>query len=158
MNRRVTVVLTCVLASFVLVGDAQAQRPEARGYSYAYYLFLVPPAEGCESCYVPMLLTSKRLEEMAQEKRDQTAVVITTYERDSIVRMERGLLVSASDVKTQERHVRLRGRAYRYQEVSAAEVLRLLEHPEGTIPIHRTVGVPKRAELEDLIASFGAVK
>jgi hypothetical protein len=53
-----------------------------------------------------------------------------------------------------ERIVRLRGRRYRYQEVPPAEVLRLLEQPEGTIPIHRLLPVPDKASLADLIAAF----
>jgi hypothetical protein len=39
-------------------------------------------------------------------------------------------------------------------EITAAEVLRLLEKPEGTIPIHRLMPVPDRKVLEDLIAAF----
>ena len=122
------------------------------------HLFIAPPADVCESCYIPLLLTSKPLDEFARENQDQTCVVITTYERDSIVTVERTVPVSPDDVKTKERHIRFRGRVYRYQEISAIEVLRLLEHPEGTIPIHRIIGTPSRDALEDLVASFRTVK
>jgi hypothetical protein len=158
VKTRVTVLFVHMLAFFLLVGAAESQAPEARTYSHAYYLFIAPPADVCESCYIPLLLTSKPLDELARENQDQTCVVITTYERDSIVTVERAVPVSPDDVKTKERHIRFRGRVYRYQEISAMEVLRLLEHPEGTIPIHRTIGTPSRDALEDLVASFRTVK
>ncbi len=61
---------------------------------------------------------------------------------------------AAADISTRERIVRLRGRRYRYQEIAPAEVLRLLEKPEGTIPIHRLQPIPDKKSLEDLIAAF----
>ena len=69
-------------------------------------------------------------------------------------KVERGVRLAAADVSARERRVRVRGRRYRYQEVAPAEVLRLLDKPEGTIPIHRLVSVPDRKSLEDLIAAF----
>ena len=161
MRTVVGALVVVAAASSLLVGAPGGQPPlETRTYSHAYYLFLVPRPDGCEDCAVPLLLTSKRLDELAQEKRDEACVVITTHERDSIVKMEQGVPVAPADVRLQERHVRVRGRTYRYQEVGASEVLRLLEDPNGTIPIHRTLEmrVPTRDELADLIASFRAVK
>lgn len=34
------------------------------------------------------------------------------------------------------------------------EVLRLLDKPERTIPIHRVVPIPDKKALEDLVAAF----
>ena len=121
---------------------------------HAYYLFLADTPKGCEDCYVPLLVMQPSLEEVASSASDTTIVLITTYERDSIWKVERGVLLAAADVSARERRVRFRDRRYRYQEVAPAEVLRLLEKPEGTIPIHRLVSAPDRKSLEDLIASF----
>ena len=128
---------------------------EVRGaVPHAYYLFLADTPKGCEDCYVPLLVMQPSLEEVASSASDTTIVLITTYERDSIWKVERGVLLAAADVSARERRVRFRDRRYRYQEVAPAEVLRLLEKPEGTIPIHRLVSAPDRKSLEDLIASF----
>ena len=50
----------------------------------------------------------------------------------------------SNDIKSLERHVRVQvglkpesTRRYRYQEVDATEVHRLLEHPQGTLPVQR---------------------
>jgi hypothetical protein len=62
--------------------------------------------------------------------------------------------LATSDVSVAERIVRLRGRRYRFQEITPTEVLRLLEKPNGTIPIHRITPVPDTKSLEDLVAAF----
>ena len=121
---------------------------------HAYYLFLAGAPQSCEDCYVPLLITRQTLEDVASSGGDSATVLITTYERDSIWKVERSVPLAAADVSAAERIVRLRGRRYRWQEITPAEVLRLLEKPEGTIPIHRLVPVPDRKSLQDLIASF----
>ena len=55
--------------------------------------------------------------------RDRRVVLITTYERDSIWKVERGVTLATGDVSVAERIVRLRGHRYRYQEISPVEVL-----------------------------------
>jgi hypothetical protein len=127
---------------------------EAAASAHAYYLFLANGPQGCEDCYVPLLVTRQTLEDIAASGRDTTVTLITTYERDSIWQIERGLSLAAGDIAAPERLVRLRGRRYRYQEITPAEVLRLLEKPAGTIPIHRLVPVPDEKSLEDLKAAF----
>jgi len=122
----------------------------------AYYLFLAGAPQSCEDCYVPLLLTDRALEDIASSEGDRRIVLITTYERDSIWKLERGLALATGDVSVAERIVRLRGRRYRYQEIAPAEVLRLLEKPNGTIPIHRITPVPDSKSLEDLVAAFRA--
>jgi hypothetical protein len=120
----------------------------------AYYLFLAGPPQGCEDCYVPVLVIRQPLEEIAASKGNATIVLITTYERDSILKVERDVSLAAADVLATERIVRLRGRRYRYQEITPAEVLRLLEKPAGTVPVHWVTPVPDKKSLEDLIAAF----
>jgi len=132
---------------------APARAGEAGVAPHAYYLFLAGAPQSCEDCYVPLLVTQRPLEDVSSPGRDG-AVLITTYERDSIWKVERGVSLAATDVSAAERVVRLRGRRYRYQEVTPAEVLRLLEKPEGTIPIHRTASIPDKRSLEDLAGAF----
>ena len=153
MISRVWCRLVAVLALVALgLGPAAA---EDRGASpHVCYLFLADAPGGCEDCYIPLLVTQPSLEEVASSGIDGTTVLITTYERDSIWMVERGILLLAADVSARERRIRFRGRLYRYQEIAPAEALRLLEKPEGTIPIHRLVSVPDRKSLEDLIAAL----
>ena len=138
----------------VAMAFAPAAAGGAETFPHAYYLFLAGAPQGCEDCYVPLLVTRQTLEEVASAGGDSASVLITTYERDSIWKVERSVPLAAADVSASERIVRLRGRRYRWQEITAAEVLRLLEKPEGTIPIHRLMPVPDRKVLEDLIAAF----
>jgi len=142
------------LLALVAIGLVQAPAAEAAASLHAYYLFLAGAPPSCEDCYVPLLVVPHTLEDVAASGRDPTIVLITTYERDSIWKVERGVSLAAADVSAGERIVRLRGRRYRYQEIAPGEVLRLLEKPEGTIPIHRAMPIPDRKSLEDLITAF----
>ena len=148
-------IATPCLALAVLHGQPQSGVP-AR--AHGYYLFLAQAPNGCEDCNIPLLVTQARLEDLAREKRDEQAIVITTYERDSIVGPPRGVVISAAALLPQKRRVTLLDRRYRYQEVSASEVLSLLERPGGVIPISRvpSMRVPSTDELKDLIARFRA--
>jgi len=149
MRRRELVALLAAGA----IGVAPALAGEA-GAPHAYYLFLAGAAPSCEDCYVPLLVTRQPLEDWASSGRDGAIVLITTYERDSIWKVERGLSLAAADVSAGDRVVRLWGRRYRYQEVAPVEVLRLLEKPEGTIAIHRLTPIPDKKSLEDLVGAF----
>jgi len=144
--------LAALLAA-VAIGFAPAMT-NAGAVPHAYYLFLAGASQGCQDCYVPLLVTAQSLEDIASSGRDSTIVLITTYERDSIWKVERGVPLAAADISPGERVVRLRGRRYRCQEIAPAEVLRLLEKPEGTMPIHRTTPIPDKKSLDDLIAAF----
>ena len=128
----------------VAMAFAPAAAGGAETFPHAYYLFLVGAPQGCEDCYVPLLVTRQTLEEVASAGGDSATILITTYERDSIWKVEQSVPLAAADVSASDRIVRLRGRRYRWQEITAAEVLRLLEKPEGTIPIHRRMPVPDR--------------
>ena len=142
------------LLVLVVLGNALEAAGEASASRHAYYLYLADVAQGCEDCYVPLLVARQTLEEVAASGRDAMIVLVTTYERDSIWKLERSVSLAAADVAARERIVRVRGRRYRYQEIGPAEVLRLLEKPEGSIPIHRTSPAPDKILLEDLIAAF----
>jgi hypothetical protein len=142
------------LLALVALGNALDAAGEASVSRHAYYLFLADAPQGCEDCYVPLLIVSQTLEEVAALGRDTTIVLITTYERDSIWMFERRVSLAAADVAARERIVRVRGRRYRYQEIGPAEVLRLLENPSGRIPVHRIIPVPDKESFEDLIEAF----
>jgi hypothetical protein len=138
----------------VVIGLVPSAPVSATASLHAYYLFLAAAPKGCEACYVPLLVTGQALPEVAASGRDTTIILITTYERDSIWKVERGVSLAAGDVAPDERVIRLRGRRYRYQEIPPAEVLRLLEKPEGRVPVHRAAPVPDQKSLEDLVVAF----
>jgi hypothetical protein len=142
------------LLAVVAIGLVPAAAADVGAVPHAYYLFLAGVPQGCEDCYVPLLITQRPLGEVASSGRDSAVVLITTYERDSIWKLERDVSLAAADISAVERVVRLRGRRYRWQGIAPAEVLRLLEKPEGSIPIHRVTPVPDGKSLEDLIAAF----
>jgi hypothetical protein len=71
-------------------------------------------------------------------RQDQEVAVITTYERDSIWQVQRQVLkYSDLAIELPARRIKFGGKTYRYQLVSNAEPVRLLNNPLGTIPIHR---------------------
>lgn len=148
-----------VAAAMLMLASALGPPPaaiasEAGRCRHAYYLFLAEPAKGCEDCYVPLLLTAEQIEQVVDRGETFETVLITTYERDSIWEIERTVPVRANEVRVPERILRVRGRTYRYQKVESAEVLRLLERPEGTIPISRLKAPPSREAVADLVSAF----
>jgi|RhiMetdeSRZDD1v2_1073273.scaffolds.fasta_scaffold17925_10 hypothetical protein len=145
--------LAALLATLV-IGLVPPPAGVAAASLHAYYLFLAGAPQGCEECYVPLLAVPRTLEDVAASGRDTAVVVVTTYERDSIWKVERDVVLAAADISAAERIVRLRGRRYRYQEIAPAEALRLLENPEGKIRIHRVMPVPDPKSLADLVAAF----
>ncbi len=101
---------------------------------------------------MPLLITTESLEQIAQDKTKAACALITTFERDSVWHNEGSVSVAPTDIEKQPRILHLRGRQYRYQEISSAEALRLFENPLGTIPISRP-GLPPGSpgpSLEDL--------
>lgn len=142
------------LLALAATGAAPAADGPAASPPHAYYLFVAGATPGCEDCYVPLLVSRESLEEIAASGRERAVVLVTTYERDSIWKVERDVSLAGADVSAAERTLRLRDRRYRYQEIGPAEVLRLLEKPEGRIPISRILAIPSRESLSDLIAAF----
>ena len=154
----VLVPIALMLCLLPAAGTAQAS---AVPYKHAYYLFLEGGGSGCEECYVPLLITRNSLEQVAQGGRFEEGVLIVTYERDSIWQDKGKVALYAVHILSRERIVRLNGKRYRYQEISAGEVLRLLENPKGAIPISRPQGTGFPADspvLAELIAAFKNVQ
>jgi len=126
-------------------------------FRHAYYLFLSGTPSGCEDCYVPLLITAAPLEKAAKAPTKAACALVITYERDSIWHNDGMVSVAPEEIEASPRIIHLRGRKYRYQEISSAEALRLFEHPQGTIPVSRPV-LPQAASpgpsLEDLASAF----
>jgi hypothetical protein len=71
---------------------------------------------------------------------ESLALVIETYRKDSIWNRDRRPLKpvrSIWKVDAETRHIVVNGNTYRYEECPLTEVVRLLEHPEGKLPLHR---------------------
>jgi hypothetical protein len=126
-------------------------------YKHAYYLFLEGGGSGCEECYVPLLITRNSLDQIAAGGRFEESILIITYERNSIWQSKGRVSLQAAHILSGERIVRLNAKRYRYQEISAEEVLKLLENPLGTIPISRIKAPgtpPDGPSLAQLIKDF----
>jgi len=173
VSRRLLTLLALSLALSAAAGSAPQDRTKAvPAYRHAYYLFLADLPHACEACYVPLLLTTATLEETAKNPGGQDCDLITTYERDSIFQLNGIVHIAPRNVEAApafgdldldalRRTVRVRKRNYRYQEITAAEVLRLLENPMGTLPVSRPFlhsDLPPGPSVEKLIADFRAVQ
>ena len=126
-------------------------------YRHAYYLFLAGTPNGCEDCYVPLLITTEPVEQIAQRRINVACPLIITYERDSIWHNEGLVSIAPGDVEKEPRILRLRGRRYRYQEIASAEALKLLQNPLGSIPISRPA-LPPGAPSPSLEAIAAALR
>ncbi len=129
-------------------------------YTHAYYLFLAGPPTGCEPCYVPLLITQYTLDDIERKKLTAHCVFIVTYERDSIWDIRGAAPIDASTLELSPRVIHVGSRAYRYQEITPSEVVKLFEHPLGTIPISRPFILHKAvpgASMNELIADFRAL-
>lgn len=142
---------------FGAIEIASSHASNGATYRYAYYLFLSGTPNGCEDCYVPLLVTKEPLEQVARLSTKTDGVLIITYERDSIWHNDGVVAVAPAEIESAPRIIHLRGRKYRYQEISPAEALKLFESPLGTIPISRPM-LPDVGSagptLQELISSF----
>ncbi len=150
------VVLFCSLPA---LGETHPPADAAKesGYRHAYYLFLVGTPNGCEDCYVPLLITRESLEQIAKVSVETLGVLLITYERDSIWHNEGLVSLKAADIEVLPRILRLRSRKYRYQEITSAEVEKLLRNPLGAIPISRPSLPPASSPgptIEELVSAF----
>jgi len=130
-------------------------------YRHGYYLFLAGTPNGCEDCYVPLVLTRKSIEDLKKNPTADDCVLLTTFERDSIWHYDGLVRIGQSEINEAERKVRISNKTYRYQEIGASEVLSLLENPLGKIPISRPYlagKLPAGPELKQLIADFKTLK
>ena len=156
MRRSFLVFVIVALAPLHHAG-IQAAQVTPVPYKHAYYLFLDGDRTGCEACYVPLLITQSTLEQIAGADTFEEGMLIITYERDSIWQSKGMEPLHAQDIEPGPRIVRLNSKRYRYQEISAKEVLKLLENPMGSIPISRimTPGMPPDGpSLAQLIRDF----
>jgi hypothetical protein len=154
-----------IAAAFCLTaaGGESPGQAEKHGSSYrhGYYLFLAGTPQGCEDCYVPLLLTRKSIEDLKEHATPEDCVLITTFERDSIWHYDGLARIGQSEIDAAERKVRIFDKTYRYQEVGASEVLRLLQNPLGKIPISRPflpAKLPPGPELKQLVSDFKTTK
>jgi hypothetical protein len=139
-------------------GQTEVRDPS---YHHGYYLFLAGTPQGCEDCYVPLLLTRKSIEDLKENATPDDCVLITTFERDSIWHYDGLARIRQSEINPAERKVLISAKTYRYQEIGAKEVLRLLENPLGKIPISRPflpAKLPAGPELKQLVSDFKTAK
>jgi hypothetical protein len=151
--------LAVLFIATIAASQSEAPKPDRQRvpYTHAYYLFISGAFNGCEDCYVPLVISQHSLEEIAQGKEAQPCALIYTYERNSIWEIRGALPIDPGAIETQPRIIHVNGKSYRYQEVSPGEVLKLLENPAGTIPISRPLIINKvvpDASLNELIADF----
>jgi hypothetical protein len=140
--------------------DPTQHAPGQPLYRFAYYLVLIDPPDGCERCYVPLLILPETLDSAARQHKSVNTAWVTTYERDSIWHMNGTVLLTPNAIDLHSTILRFRGKHYRYELASDADVLRLLEHPMGTIPISRPfLGYSETTEanISDLVADFHTV-
>src|SRR5262249_50087983 len=104
-----------------------------------------------------LLITRDALQDVAKQPDALLGVFIITYERDSVWQFRGAALVSPAAIEAHTRTIRVIGRSYRYQEVVPEQVVSLLEHPMGTVPISRPMMAEKSvpgASSAELIADF----
>ena len=151
--------LALMIAGLILLhhADTRAAQAASAPYKHAYYLFLDGDRTGCEACYVPLLITQGTLEQITGAGTSEEGMLIITYERDSIWQSKGTVRLPAKDIESGPRIVRLNSKRYRYQEISAKEVLKLLENPMGSIPISRPAAPGmslEKSTREELIKAF----
>jgi hypothetical protein len=118
--------------------------------AYAYWL-----DDSNVARYVDLLLASEPLSTLrdgtAARPRSSRALIVTTYQKDSIWNMDGHPFRPVDRVEELDpdtHSVRINGKSYRYSKASLDEVVTLLRHPEGTIPIARVKGPLEGAEDE----------
>ncbi len=157
MTKRVLCWLAIVGALWSGLGTVSTTTISAdeSNFRHAYYLFQTGKIDGCEDCYIPLLLTTTVLPQTTEQGSDTMEVdVIVTYERDSIWEIPANpRSVKMSDIEPNSRMIRMNGLRYRYQEVPLQEAIRLLKKPLGTIPISRPLlpGRPTNDKIQSLL-------
>lgn len=138
------------------VGGAVGQQPPRPRY-HAYWLTLQKPEPRAAAEYPVLLLTRKPIDQFAAEADglsflydrpadklppllDQPALTLTTYAKDSVWNTDTRPLAAVRkvrDLRPKEREVTINDTPYRYEPADLKDMVRLLERPEGTRPIHR---------------------
>ena len=142
--------LSMPLANLELSRIEQLEDP---GLRHAYFLFRSGKSEGCEECYIPLLLTAEPIGASAMA---EGAAVIVTFERDSIWEIpDKGGVIT--EVEPRARTLRLDGKPYRYQEIALEAPIRLLTNPLSSLPISRPwlPNAPTETRLRALLIRLG---
>jgi hypothetical protein len=129
-------------------------------YRHGYFLFLAEAPRGCEDCYPPLLVTAVSLDQIASGQANEKGILVITYERDSIWQLDGAVDLGPETVDAHAQKIRVKGRTYRYQEATDSAVLKLLQHPMGSIPISRPLIVNKvvpGASGDELISDFHTI-
>jgi hypothetical protein len=83
------------------------------------------------------------------EAIDAPAITVETYQKDSIWAPNMhpfNPVRSVRDFRPEARRITVNGNRYRYEDCPIRDVVHLLEHPEGTLPVHRVVEFPLRPQ------------
>lgn len=130
-------------AFLVALTVALAPAPEEKYSAY----WLIRDDQSSKAGYVPLLVTRQPLEQLADLKQDEkrpladaTALTVITYKKDSLWNVDRRpfkVVKTITKVDAKAREITLDGATYRLEEAALKDVLRLVEKPEGTMPIHR---------------------
>lgn len=138
-----------LVLSIVLLAGCRGTDENYLSEADQYHVYwLTKDGEEVSSGYIPLLLSRRPIEELSlvdnlvtEPLLDATAVMVITYAKDSIWN-DNGHpfkpISSAGTVDSAARLAVLNGKTYPYSNASIAEVVSLLEHPLGTISIHRT--------------------
>jgi hypothetical protein len=65
-----------LVACCALVNISGQSVSHASAKAHGYYLFLDRPRDGSDPCYVPLLVTTTRLEDLSKQKKDDAAIPI----------------------------------------------------------------------------------
>jgi hypothetical protein len=144
MKASVWPVLMVLLAAFAQ-GDRPSRSVEPVGQDRAdlpyrgYWLTIA----GDRNEYRTLLVTRGSIETLAGHSSwsalpfDNSAMTFRTYGTDSMWNKPFACVQKFGDVDAKTRTANVDGVAYVYEPCSVQDVIRLLENPDGTIPIHR---------------------
>jgi len=134
----------------VMMADVDGVFPLEAPPRYAAYWLT---EQGASTEYRILLITRSSLGDLAAAMKfadvrldrsppllDQPALVISTYQKDSIWNADLQPIKPLTQFRTvspAEHTVEVNRKAYRYEECPLADAVRLLKAPEGRIPIHR---------------------
>jgi hypothetical protein len=160
---RVTLLLGLTVA---LASAADGRQPPSRPNEpappryHAYWLLSEKTGPRAATEYPVLLLTQAPIDAFAEQAirlsylfdqpadklpplLDRPALTLTTYAKDSVWNMDMRPLASVRkvrDFRPKEREITVNDTPYRYEPADLKDVVRLLERPEGTRPIHRIHG------------------
>lgn len=138
MTRFAAFIVCAMLASIAHGGELAPVR-------HAYVLLAEGSSTDCERCYVPLLLTRDRIAPGV----GQRGYLVVTYRRDSVWEIG-DEPVRLREIDEGRRTVRIGEIRYRYVEIHASEARRLLQQPEGGLPVHRP-GAPVKEHQKGLV-------